>query len=147
MTQSDAHPRSDPALVVGSSVKGVVGGEVLALDTLVLASVAIDVVSDGTCASAAGGIVVRAVSVLVRVAVSVLVRVSVAVPSAAVVVSVSVPVRVAVSVLVGMAVAVAVLVLGIVVVDGQPNDSCLQHQAFQSGVHAHSQMSRSAWQS
>lgn len=53
-------------------------------------------------------------------------------------------------VLVVVSVVVWVLVLEVMVVlviVGQPSPSYVQHHAFQSGVHAHSKMSYSAWQS
>lgn len=53
-------------------------------------------------------------------------------------------------VLVVVSVVVTVLVLDVkvvLVVVGQPRPSYLQHHSFQSGVHAHSRMSYSAWQS
>lgn len=47
----------------------------------------------------------------------------------------------------GVSARVETCVVSTVLVDGHPFDSCWQHHAFQSGVHAHSQMSASASQS
>lgn len=168
MMQSELQPKSGALLVVGGSVDGTVDGgtvvgEVLAVVGLVLAVVGLvladveagavtrDVsglvaglvvggASSGACVGAA---VLVVVSVAVRVKVRVAVRVTVL---ASVVVSGSVPVCVT-EWDVGVSVAVEGFVVSCVVVGGHPLDSCLQHQAFQSGVHAHSQMSASAWQS
>lgn len=108
------------------------------------------VVSMAVVASVVGGIVVVlgfvvGATVVVLVLVAVLVTVSVEV-----IVSVTVLVWVAVAVAVsvgGGVVRVDVVVGGPVVVFGQPLPSWEQHQAFQSGVHAHSQISASALQS
>lgn len=151
---SELQPKSGAVLFVvvagsvdGTAAKGCLVCGALAAVKLVLAADLVDCTAAwGGSGSTVGATDVGSVLVTTSVSVDVMVVVT-ELASVVVVVSVSVSVSVRVVVAVGVSVAVEVCVVSSVVVGGHPFDSYMQHHAFQSGVHAHSQMSASAWQS